>query len=127
VRADTFRSDAAYPMGAAAIASWKAQRAKMQKYPIAFGPDRGRRNVLAFRAGNVAEHVGSWWHEIVRHLSDVRSRYQSLEITDIATDAASYYTLLLSRRREYLTLIIELEEGPLLIRRTMICKSVFRG
>jgi hypothetical protein len=66
-------------------------------------------------------------HEIVRHLSDVRSRYQSLEIIDVATDAASYYTLLLSGSREYLTLIIELEEAPLLIRRTMICKSVFRG
>jgi hypothetical protein len=79
----------------------------------------------------VLETSPSTWvrggHEIARHLSDVRSRYQTLEIIDIATDAALYYTLLLSDGREYLTLIIELEEPPLLIRRMIICKSVFRG
>jgi hypothetical protein len=41
--------------------------------------------------------------------------------------SAERCTLLLSDGREYLTLIIELEEPPLLIRRMIICKSIFRG
>ena len=64
-------------------------------------------------------------HDILRHLKGLRSRYRSPGIVNIATDAALYYTLLLRDVEEYLTIIVELEDAPLLIRRMIICKSVF--
>jgi hypothetical protein len=65
--------------------------------------------------------------EISRHLNDARSRYKALAITDIATDAALYYTLLLSDGENHLTILMEPEGPPLLIRRMIICKSVFHA
>jgi hypothetical protein len=74
------------------------------------------------------ENSASPWvqgrHEIGRHLQDLRSRYQGFEIVDIATNNP-FYTLLLRSGRDYLTIIIEPERPPLLIRRMIICKSIF--
>jgi hypothetical protein len=74
------------------------------------------------------EHSASSWvqghHEIGRHLQDLRSRYQTFEIVDVAANNP-FYTLLLRSGRDYLTIIVEPEKPPLLIRRMIICKSIF--
>jgi hypothetical protein len=76
----------------------------------------------------VLESSTSTWvqgrQEIVAHLKYVRSRYRSFEIMNVATDGA-VYTLLLWDGQQYLTVIVEPEKSPLLIRRMIICKSVF--
>jgi hypothetical protein len=76
----------------------------------------------------VLESATSTWvqgrQEIVRHLKYVRSRYRTFEIMNVATDSA-FYTLLLWDGQQYLTVIVEPETSPLLIRRMIICKSVF--
>jgi hypothetical protein len=63
-------------------------------------------------------------HEIGRHLQDLRSRYQSFEIVDVATNNP-FYTLLIRSGRDYLTIIVEPEKLPLRVRRMIICKSIF--
>jgi hypothetical protein len=76
------------------------------------------------------EHSSTTWiqgkDEIVSHLKMVRARYEHFKIIDVATDS-SFYTILLSDGREYLTIIIEPEQPSLLIRRLIICKSVFHA
>jgi hypothetical protein len=75
----------------------------------------------------VENSVSSWVQgrqEIAQHLQDLRSRYQTFEIVDVATNNP-FYTLLLRSGRDYLTVIVEPEKPPLLIRRMIICKSIF--
>ncbi len=74
------------------------------------------------------EGSGSSWlhgrHEIAHHLQKVRSARQPFEILDIATNDP-FYALLLGSGRDHLTIIVEPEKPPLLIRRMIICKSIF--
>jgi hypothetical protein len=76
------------------------------------------------------EHSSSTWiqgkDEIIAHLKIVRSRYEHFGVVDVATDS-SFYTILLSDGKQYLTIIIEPDETSLLIRRMTICKSVFHA
>ena len=51
-------------------------------------------------------------------------RCRRLEIVDVATNNP-FCMLLLRSGRDYLTIIVEPEKPPLLIRRTIICKSIF--
>jgi hypothetical protein len=76
------------------------------------------------------ENSSSIWiqgkEDIITHLKMVRSRYEHFRIVDVAT-TASFYTILLSNGEQYLTIIIEPDETSLLIRRMIICKSVFHA
>ncbi|MDQ1422331.1 MAG: hypothetical protein QOJ52_4293 [Acidimicrobiaceae bacterium] len=76
------------------------------------------------------ENSASTWiqgkDEIIAHLKLVRARYERFKVVDVATDT-SFYTILLSDGREYLTIIIEPEQPSALIRRMIICKSVFHA
>jgi hypothetical protein len=64
--------------------------------------------------------------DIIAHLKMVRDRYEHFRIVDVAT-TASFYTILLSNGEEYLTIIIEPDQPSLLVRRMIICKSVFHA
>ena len=76
------------------------------------------------------EESSSTWtqgkDEIIAHLKMVRSRYEHFRVVDVATDT-SFYTILLSDGKQYLTIIIEPDETSLLIRRMIICKSLFHA
>jgi hypothetical protein len=86
------------------------------------------RDDAALSSPFVLESSTSTWVQgrqaIVAHLKYVRSRYRIFEIMNVATDTA-FYTLLLWDGQQYLTVIVEPEPSPLLIRRMIICKSIF--
>jgi hypothetical protein len=76
------------------------------------------------------ERSSSTWiqgkEEVIAHLKMVRSRYEHFRVVDVATNT-SFYTILLSDGEAYLTIIIEPDQTSLLIRRMIICKSVFHA
>src|ERR1700744_1896293 len=63
------------------------------------------------------ERSSSTWmqgkEEVIAHLKTVRSRYEHFRVVDVATNS-SFYTILLSDGKAYLTIIIEPDEASLL-------------